>query len=118
VSGFRELRVWRDAMGFVEEVYRVSAGFPAAENYGLTAQVRRAAVSVPSNIAEGQTRGPGADYVRFLNIARGSLAEVETQIELAGRLGFVGVEKIDGLLKAAGELARQIYALRNAVRRA
>ena len=75
-------------MELVEDVYRLTAAFPGAELYGLTSQMRRAAVSVPSNIAEGAARGSDADFIRFLQIARGSLSELETQCQIAQRLGF------------------------------
>jgi four helix bundle protein len=83
-----KLEVWRDSMDLVEAVYRFSATFPADERFGLTAQLRRAAVSIPSNIAEGAARRSRRDYLRFLSIARGSLAEADTQIKIALRLGF------------------------------
>ena len=82
------LEVWRDAMDFVEIVYRFSASFPPDERYGLTAQLRRAAVSIPSNIAEGAARRSRREYMKFLSIARGSLSEADTQIKIATRLGF------------------------------
>ena len=78
----------RDAMLLVDSVYRVSARFPDGERFGLTAQMRRAAVSVPSNIAGGAARHSTAEYLRFLSIARGSLSELDTQFQLAERLGF------------------------------
>ena len=82
------LQVWRDAMELVEAVYAFSAAFPESQRYGLQAQMRRASISVPSNIAEGAARGSRADYSRFLTIARGSLSELDTQFQLAVRLGF------------------------------
>ncbi|QNP41576.1 four helix bundle protein [Lysobacter solisilvae (ex Woo and Kim 2020)] len=88
------LEVWRDAMALVEWVYRVTAQFPDSERLGLTMQLRRAAVSVPSNIAEGAARRSTAEYLRFLSIARGSLAEISTQIEIARRLGYLGSEAL------------------------
>ena len=75
-------------MALVESIYRSTAGFPAEERLGLVAQLRRAAVSVPSNIAEGAARRSTSEYLRFLSMARGSLAEVSTQLEIARRLGF------------------------------
>jgi four helix bundle protein len=80
------LVVWQDAMSLVEAVYRLTATFPDSERFGLTRQMRRAAVSVPSNIAEGAARRSTAEYLRFLSIARGSLAELDTQIQIASRL--------------------------------
>ncbi len=83
------LDVWRDAMALVESIYRITTPFPDSERFGLTLQLRRAAVSVPSNIAEGAARRSTAEYLRFLSMARGSLAEISTQIEIARRLGHV-----------------------------
>src|SRR6266478_3994026 len=88
VSHFRGLRVWQGAMDLVEAVYRLSEAFPKTEIYGLTAQVRRAAVSVPSNIAEGHTRASTKEYLNHLSIAQASLAEIETQLEIAQRLNY------------------------------
>ena len=83
-----QLEVWRDAMDLVEAVYRFSGGFPDSERFGLTSQIRRAAVSVPSNIAEGAARRSTPEYLRFLSIARGSLSEMDTQQQIACRLGY------------------------------
>jgi len=80
VKDYRELIVWQKAVDLVEAVYRASASFPKEEVYGLTCQVRRAAVSVPSSIAEGPPRTTTADFLHFLSVARGSLKEVETQL--------------------------------------
>ena len=82
------LQVWRDAMALVEDIYRHTGNFPDAERFGLTSQMRRAAISIPSNIAEGAARRSTAEYVRFLSIARGSLSELDTQLQIAERLGF------------------------------
>ena len=83
-----DLQVWQDAMELVEAMHKLSTVFPDTERFGLTAQVRRSAVSVPSNIAEGAARRSRRDYVRHLSIARGSLSELDTQYQLAVRLGF------------------------------
>ncbi|MEA9750870.1 four helix bundle protein [Xanthomonas campestris pv. raphani] len=83
------LTVWRDAMSLVEAIYRLSHDFPDSERFGLTAQMRRAAISVPSNIAEGAARRSTAEYLRYLSMARGSLAELDTQLQIATRLQFV-----------------------------
>jgi len=84
-----QLDVWREAMTLVETAYTLSARFPDAERFGLTAQMRRAAISIPSNIAEGAARRSTAEYLRFLSIARGSLSELDTQIRIAQRLGWL-----------------------------
>jgi four helix bundle protein len=84
-----DLEVWKDAMRLVRDVYRATSDFPDSERYGLTVQLRRAAVSVPSNIAEGAARGGRLELVRFLTIARGSLAEVDTQVWIARDLGYL-----------------------------
>lgn len=83
-----QLDVWRDAMELVEATYALSATFPDGERFGLTTQIRRAAVSVPSNIAEGAARRSKSEYLRFLSIARGSLSELDTQYQIASRLRY------------------------------
>ncbi len=96
-----DLKVWQDAMALARAVYAVSARFPPDERYGLTSQMRRAAVSVPSNIAEGCGRGSGRELLQFLYVARGSLAELETQLRLADDFGFcdstVVLQKVESL---------------------
>ena len=89
VKSYRDLVVWQKAMNFAEHVYRVLRTFPAEERYALCDQLRRAVVSVPSNIAEGRGRDSARDYAHFLTLARGSLNEVSTQLELATRLGYM-----------------------------
>lgn len=89
VREFKELIAWQKAMDLVEAVYRVSRDFPDDERFGLTIQIRRAAVSVPSNIAEGQARPTRGEFRQFLGHARGSLAEVETQLLIAQRLKYL-----------------------------
>jgi len=102
-------------MDLVEAVYRVSATFPRTEIYGLTGQIRRAAVSVPSNIAEGHTRESTREYLNHLSIAQASLAEVGTQLEIAKRLGYVSSGDLVPLFDQATVLGRQLYALRDAL---
>ncbi len=85
----RRLKAWRVAMTLTRTVYAVTGSFPVAERYGLIAQMRRAAVSIPSNIAEGAARGSSREFRRFLLIARGSLSELEAQIEIARALGYL-----------------------------
>ena len=115
VSTYRELRVWRQGIDLVEAVYRLSAGFPPNELYGLTTQLRRAAVSIPSNIAEGYARESTKEYLYHISVSQGSLAELETDLEIAGRLGLAGPENMAAIVKKASELGRNLYALRNAL---
>src|SRR5690606_24522123 len=88
IQSFRDLLVWQKAMNLVTEVYQLTQQFPKEEMYGLSSQIRRAVVSVPSNIAEGHQRGT-KEFLQFLKIAKGSLAEVETQLEIALRLNYL-----------------------------
>ncbi len=111
VRNYRELIVWQKAMDLVVLVYRASAGFLAEEVYGLRDQVRRAAVSIPSNIAEGQGRQTTRDFLKFLSIANGSLREVETQTMIAGRLGYISEQESSELLELAAEVGRLRYGL-------
>ena len=115
ISHFRELRVWRAATDIVVEVYRISSGFPKAEAYGLMSQVRRAAVSVPSNIAEGHTRATTKKYLNHLAAAQASLAEVETQLEIASRLGYRNSTEFTAALERTGSVGKQLHALRSAL---
>jgi len=88
IKSYRDLRVWQSGMDLVVMIYEISDEFPSKEVYGLTSQIRRAAISVPSNIAEGHTRESTKEYLHHLSIAQASLAEVETQIEIAFRLRY------------------------------
>jgi four helix bundle protein len=91
-SGYRDLLVWQEAMKLAVMVYHVTSGFPREEMYGLTTQVRKAAASIPSNIAEGAARNSPREFHHFLGISAGSLAEVETQLELASRLEYAKLD--------------------------
>ncbi len=104
-----DLDVWKKSMDFVENIYKVSSQFPKEEMYGLTSQIRRAAVSVPSNIAEGASRQGSKEFVQFLYISLGSLSEVETQIMLAKRLNFVS--NIDIILKEITTIKKMLNGL-------
>jgi four helix bundle protein len=110
-GSYRRVRAWQRAMDMVEVVYSVSAQFPREERFGLTAQIRRAAVSVASNIAEGNERPSRLDQKRFLMMARGSIAEVETQLEIALRLGMANSDSASNafeLLDHAGRLITRL----------
>jgi four helix bundle protein len=112
---YRELIVWQKAMNFVETLYRITNDFPKAEIYGLTSQMRRAAVSIPSNIAEGQGRSTTRDFLHFLSMSQGSLMEVETQITIAERLGYMEKQKEITLLEATAEVGRLLNGLCNSL---
>ncbi|MBI2842346.1 MAG: four helix bundle protein [Armatimonadetes bacterium] len=115
IKSFRDLRVWQAGMDLVEEVYRLTKTFPSQELYGLASQIQRSAVSIPSNIAEGHTREHGKEYLNHISMAQGSLAELQTQLEIAARLGYLSQEQLSEALNYAMSLARQLYALRNGV---
>ena len=110
-KSYRELIAWQCAMDMVVAVYEVSRFFPKDEMYGLVNQLRRAAVSVPSNLAEGQGRGAGRDFAQFVRIARGSVQEVETQLLIAERLGLVTSDQTKDALGIADEVSRLIGGL-------
>jgi four helix bundle protein len=110
---YRELKVWQRGMDLVVEIHRMTAGFPSEERFGLTALLRRAATSVPLNIAEGSCRGTRRDYAAFIAVAAGSTGEVDTGLEIAIRLGYVDAEAAAPLLQTVVELARMLRALRS-----
>ena len=110
-GSYRDLVAWRKAMFLVREIYRATGAFPKDELYGLTSQLRRAAVSIPSNIAEGQARYSKREFHHFLNNARGSLADVETQIMLATELRYISSADAKALLAKASELGRILNGL-------
>jgi four helix bundle protein len=111
VRHYQELIVWQRAMDLVEEVYRVSRTFPREEIYGLTSQLRRAAVSIPSNVAEGQGRRTTQDFLRHLSIAYGSLLEVETQIMIAIRLRYLTSGNCVVAMNIAAEVGKLLNGL-------
>jgi four helix bundle protein len=111
----RDLHAWQEAMTLVEVVYRVTARFPKAEFFGLVSQIRRCAISVPSNIAEGAARNSTREWVQFLGISCGSISELETQLELAQRLGYLDANT-DAMLQV-NRVGRLVRSLRNSLRR-
>jgi four helix bundle protein len=116
MNSYQELKVWELGMALAESIYRATAAFPKDEIYGLTRQLRRAAVSIPSNIAEGHARDSTKDFLHFLSIARGSLAEVETQVQLSNRLGYFDEPASNELLKKTDELSRTLRGLQNSLK--
>ena len=111
VQSYRDLVAWKKSMALVTEVYLRTRGFPAAEVYGLTSQLRRAAVSIPSNIAEGHGRRSTGEFKQFLGHARGSLAEVETQVLIARDLCYLNPQVSEKLLQSAAEVGRIVNGL-------
>ena len=110
-SSYRDLIVWQRAIELVTQIYRFTASFPDSERYGLTAQIRRAAVSVPSNVAEGQGRMSKGEFKQFLGHARGSLLEVETQITISRNLGFATTHQSEELLNRTAEVGKMLNGL-------
>jgi four helix bundle protein len=98
ISSFRELRVWQLAMDVTEKVYQLTADFPKSEIYGLSSQMRRSAVSIPSNIAEGQGRDSTKEFLHFLAIAFGSICELETQLLIANRFNYISNDDLQSIL--------------------
>lgn len=111
VRHYRDLLVWQKAVDWTEVVYSATGAWPSDERFGLTSQVRRAAVSIPSNIAEGAARRSTPDFLRFLSIARASLAEAETQLIIAERLGYIDASALSSLLGDADEISRMLSGL-------
>jgi four helix bundle protein len=116
VTTYRDLIAWQKAMDLVADIYRVTQKFPREEQYGLTNQLRRAAVSIPSNIAEGQGRGTPGDLLRGLAISNGSRQEAETQILIADRLGFIDTSDRDAVIANIDELGRIMTGLTKSIR--
>ena len=115
VKSYEDLDAWQLAVALAEAVYRETKGFPREETFGLQSQMRRAAVSVPSNIAEGWGRRTRKDYVRFLRIARGSLFELRTQVEIARRVGFLAKGTAQRLRNDADRVGRVLHGLASAL---
>jgi len=112
IKSYKDLSVWQKALDLVEQCYSITAGFPRSEEFGLKSQMRRAAVSIPSNVAEGNVRHSTNEYCRFLAIALGSTAELETQIELARRLGMLSEGNASHLSQACQVIGKMLNGLR------
>jgi four helix bundle protein len=116
MQSYKELLAWQQSMELVSSIYRATKLFPREEVYGLTRQLRRSAVSVPSNIAEGQGRATRGEFLQFLGHARGSLFEVETQLILAGELGYLQSSDASYLLKQMTRVAQLVNGLISSLR--
>src|SRR6266540_2898706 len=117
VRGYRDLIVWQDSMDLVLSIYRITAAFPKEERYSLVSQLWRAAVSVPSNIAEGHGRSRTGDYLRHLSVAAGSLSEVETQVQIARRLEYIAEDDQSRLLDSCNAIAKMLGGLIRSLRK-
>lgn len=111
IKSYRDLLVWQKAIDFVVEAYRATATFPKSETYGVVSQIRRAASSIPANIAEGDGRGSRKEYVQFLIIAQGSLKEVETHSIVADKLSYLTPAQTERLLSPTDEIGRMLGSL-------
>ena len=112
----RKLDVWRQSMDFVRCVYKESTSLPKQEMYGLTSQMRRAAVSVPSNLAEGVGRKGPKEFRQFLNIAQGSASELDTQLELAHMLGYLNKDKFEEMTVNLTRISKMLYGLARTIK--
>lgn len=117
IRSHRDLSVWQLGMDIVEQIYALTQTFPSEEKFGLTSQLRRAAASVPANVAEGNARDSTKEYLRFLSIAVGSLAEIETFLELSVRLQMGERERIESILELIGEERRMLRGLQRSLRK-
>ena len=117
MRNYKNLGVWQRADDLTVRIYQITKQFPAAEIYGITSQLRRAAYSVPANIAEGSGRESNSDYLRFLSIARGSLAETEYFLHLTRRLGFISESDWDQLTAAVNQTFAALNGLMKTVRK-
>lgn len=115
MKSFRDLRVWEQGIELAEAIYRATANFPQHEQYGLTSQLRRASVSVPSNIAEGKGLQTDREFCSFLYRARGSLMEIQTQIIIANRLKYLPEREVNRLLQMCEQIGRGLAGLINAI---
>jgi len=108
---YRDLEVWKRSIALVKDIYEATSQFPPAENFGLVQQIRRAAVSIPSNIAEGQFRSSAKEFRQFLSIALGSAAELETQLIIANQVNYLSISKFDSLLDSLEIIMKMLKKL-------
>ena len=115
-SNYKKLKVWQKAMDLTVEVYELVKLLPKEETYALSDQMRRAVVSIPSNIAEGQGRNSDKEFIQFLSIARGSLWELETQIEICVRIGYIDQSQKTNIYNLIAEISKMLNALSNSLK--
>ena len=115
MAGYQDLKVWQLGLQITRSIYEITSDFPDSEKFGLTSQLRRSAVSIPSNIAEGHSRESKRELARFVSIARGSHAELETQLLIAKYLGFGNQAQLDRLLEVLQEEGRMLTGLRRSL---
>jgi len=111
MSTYKDLKVWQKSMLLCEEIYLATKRFPKEEQYGLTSQIRRAVIAIPSNIAEGQKRTYKKEFIQFLRISLGSGAELETQLEIAKRVGYLDTKNYNMLINLLGEVMKMLQSL-------
>ena len=115
IQSFRDLQIWQKSMELTVAVYRITQSFPRDEMFGLTSQLRRCAISIPSNIAEGQGRSSEREFLHFLSIARGSNCELQTQLEIARRLGLADTQLLNDAESLSHETGKMIFAFMRAL---
>lgn len=111
INSYKDLIVWQKSILLSITIYRLSKKFPKEEIYGLTSQIRRASVSIPSNIAEGRNRNTKKDFVQFLKISLGSVAELETQTEIAHKLNYINSQELSTVVSLSNEITRMLHSL-------
>lgn len=116
MHSFRELKIWQKGVDLAVQVYKATASFPREEMYGITSQIRRAAVSIPSNIAEGAGRNSSPDFVRFLSMAYGSSCELETQLIIAQKLSFIEANIANEFINGLQEIQKMNYSLQEKIK--
>ena len=112
---YRDLDVWKLSIGLVKEIYQITNKFPASENFGLTHQIRKAAVSIPANVAEGQGRNSSKEFRQFLAISLGSVAELETHLIIAKEIEYINSEELDPLLSLLDRIRKMIKGLSGSI---
>lgn len=115
MNNYKELKVWQKAVDFTVEIHKLSGYFPNHEQFGLTSQVRRAAYSIPSNIAEGAGRGSKKEFIHFLSIALGSTFEIETQLIIANKINYIENNKLEEALETISEIQKMIRGLQKSL---